>query len=153
MKTQFEILRKLRKSVLNITSDLTEEQYNIIPKHNNNNVIWNMTHMLSIQQLLIYGMTKNPYTLDDSIILPFKKNTKPEIRYSMNFIDGVRNSMLDQVDILEQRYEEGILNDVPVPFRSSLGMAFDTIEGIIQFNTMHETLHMTVINQYLKEIR
>ena len=153
MKTQFDILRGLRKTVLNNTAELTEAQYNTIPKHNNNNVIWNMTHILSIQQLLTYGMTKNPYTIDDSMIFPFKKNTKPETNYAMDFIEKVRNTMLHQVDVLEQRYNEGILNNVPVPFRSSLGIEFDTIEGIIQFNTMHETLHITVINQYLKEIR
>ena len=51
---QFEILKLTRQYLLNDIKDLTVEQLNEVPAGFNNNIIWNVAHMLATQQGICY---------------------------------------------------------------------------------------------------
>jgi len=50
MKKEIERLKKTRIFLLDLIKDLTTEQLNEIPKGFNNNIIWNLGHLIASQQ-------------------------------------------------------------------------------------------------------
>ena len=57
MKTQFDILRKVREIITKIVGTLTLGQMHKIPDGFNNNIVWNVAHLVVTQQLLHYRLT------------------------------------------------------------------------------------------------
>ena len=54
MTKQIEIIKKTRVSLLELVKDLSTEQLNKIPDGFNNNIIWNLAHMIAAQQGVCY---------------------------------------------------------------------------------------------------
>ena len=57
MKIQFDILTKTRAIVLHYIDGLTLEQLHVIPEGFNNNIAWNIAHLVVTQQLLHYSLS------------------------------------------------------------------------------------------------
>jgi hypothetical protein len=51
---QLDILRQPRLKILNILESFSLEQLNMIPAGYNNNIIWNLGHMVAAQQGVCY---------------------------------------------------------------------------------------------------
>ncbi|MBK8700590.1 MAG: DinB family protein [Saprospiraceae bacterium] len=73
MHQEFNILQKNREAVVKLLADLSLDQLNAIPLGFNNNIIWNMGHMVVVQEMLTYGLSKLPYTIEEFILVNFKK--------------------------------------------------------------------------------
>ena len=54
MKYHFETLNITRNNIINAIEGLSLEELNTVPKGFNNNVIWNVGHVVATQQLLCY---------------------------------------------------------------------------------------------------
>ena len=67
MKVQFDILAKTRAIILYYIKELSLDQLHIIPDGFNNNIAWNIAHLVVTQQLLHYKLSGNDcllYTSD-----------------------------------------------------------------------------------------
>jgi uncharacterized damage-inducible protein DinB len=152
MTNLFHVTQKTREAITRAVEGLTMEQLNIIPKGFNNNILWNLGHMVAVQQMLIYGLAKMPYNVDDFIIQKFKKNTRPEQAYTIEERDTVFSFLLSTTLQQKEDYENGLIKEI-TPFNSqSLGTSFNTVEEVLIFNLYHEGLHTGVIQKYLQII-
>ncbi len=50
MNNKIEKIKKTRRFLLNLVSELSTDQLNEIPPDFNNNIIWNMGHLIAAQQ-------------------------------------------------------------------------------------------------------
>ncbi|PHO01645.1 damage-inducible protein DinB, partial [Rhodobacteraceae bacterium 4F10] len=57
MNKQFEVLKRSRDLVLKRIEGLSLEQLHIIPEGFNNNIAWNVAHLVVTQQLLHYKLS------------------------------------------------------------------------------------------------
>jgi hypothetical protein len=55
MKKHLGWIKKTRTSLLNMISGLSLEQINKVPEGFNNNIIWNLGHLVSAQQGICYS--------------------------------------------------------------------------------------------------
>jgi hypothetical protein len=53
-------------------------QLNSIPQGHNNNLIWNIAHIIVVQQMLVYKLSGLPMKISDTLVEKYKKGTKPE---------------------------------------------------------------------------
>jgi len=53
MNQTFDITRKSRKLLSQFLEDYTLEQLNAIPEGFSNNLIWNLVHIVVVQQMLV----------------------------------------------------------------------------------------------------
>lgn len=63
MNKQIEIIRKTRVKLLEMLSDLSTDQLNKIPAGFNNNIIWNLAHLVAAQQGICYLRAGLPMVL------------------------------------------------------------------------------------------
>lgn len=140
MKTQLEIIRKARQSLIGIVSELTDEQLNRIPAGFNNNIIWNMGHLIASQQGLCYIRSGKPIVVDEGYLKLFKPETKPDGIISAAAIDTIKKLLLPTIDRLESDYGQNHFSDFKT-FINRYGVEIRSIEDCISFLVFHEGLH------------
>lgn len=141
MQYHFEILRVTRNNALNLMNGLSDEQLITIPKGFNNNILWNIAHMVVVQQLLIYRLSGLDLHVSEEFVLKYKKDSKPEGEYTKGDIAEVKSLLLSTVDKLEEDYNKGIFKEYKT-YTTSYNITLNSSEEAIKFNNTHEGLHL-----------
>lgn len=150
MDKVFEITKNNRKAVLELVKTLDLDQLNHVPSGFNNNILWNVGHMVAIQQLIVYGLGKVPFTVENEIVMGFKNKTKPERPYTREEADRIFEVFIVTVDQMESDYKAGKFVDVTPFISKSHNSTYEGAEGLITFNLFHEGLHTGVIQKYMQ---
>ena len=150
MDKVFEVTLNNRKAVAALLKGLTLEQLNFVPAGFNNNILWNAGHMVSIQQLIVYGLGKVPFTVEESIVMGFKNKTRPERPYTQEEADRILEIMVSTAEQMEADYKAGKFTDVTPFISKSHNATYAGAEGLITFNLYHEGLHTGVIQKYVQ---
>ncbi|MFK7900558.1 MAG: DinB family protein [Cyclobacteriaceae bacterium] len=142
MEKEFDLLTQTRKNVLSSIDGLTLGQLNEIPEGFNNNIIWNVAHLLCTQQLLCYGLAKLPLRYEKEFIDKTRKGTKPESAYTQEEISFIKEELLLSVETMSSDYNKGLFEGKEYPnYLTSYGVAISSIDVAINFNNIHEALH------------
>jgi len=144
MKTQFDILRKVRELVVKNLNGLSLEQLHTIPVGFKNNIAWNVAHLVVTQQLLHYKLSGNDCLVLDELIEANRKGTSPSEQFTQEEFDEILDLLKGLPDTLEEDYNEGIFTEYN-EYPTSTGFVLDSIDTAIAFNNMHESLHLGVI--------
>jgi hypothetical protein len=140
MSKQIEIIRKTRSFLLDHLKDLTTEQFNKVPDGFNNNIIWNLAHLIAAQQGVCYIKAGLTPRLDDEFINTFKSGTKPERTFTEAEIENIKSLLFTTLDQLEDDYNGGIFSNY-TPWTVRYGVEFTSIDDAITFLPFHEGLH------------
>jgi hypothetical protein len=141
MKKHFEYLRVTRNNVLKLIENLDLAQLNKIPEGFNNNLAWNLGHIVATQQLLCYGLSSLPMELENDFISSYRKGSKPEGDISQADLDFMKNQMIVLADKVEDDYANGIFKEYK-EYATSFNATLSSVEDAILFNNMHETMHL-----------
>ncbi len=151
MKLHFDILRITRKNIIEDIKGLSLDQLNKTPEGMNNNIAWNLGHLVATQQLLVYGLSRNLFVVPKSIIVENKIGTGPEKIYSQEEIDTFCEYLLSNIDRMEKDYNEGVLNsDNFKTYTTSYNITLSSVEESIIFNNIHEGMHYGIIKMIMK---
>ncbi len=140
METQFELLRATRKNLLTVLQETSPETLLAIPTGFNNNILWNVYHMLVGQQLLIYGLSQTPLRLEADFIHKFKGGTKPSGEQDLAHLDYAKALLLPTVDQLKEDYAQAIFGTFK-SLQTRYGPLLQSVEDAIYFNNVHEAMH------------
>lgn len=144
MNKQFEVLKKSRELVLKRIEGLTFEQLHIIPEGFNNNIAWNVAHLVVTQQLLHYKLSGLDCLAPDELIEDYKKGTVPTKDFTEEEFDEVKELLIGLPDTLQEDFEAGIFTDYQT-YETSTGFVLNSIESAIAFNNLHEGIHLGMI--------
>ena len=144
MKVQFDILAKTRAIILYYIKELSLDQLHIIPDGFNNNIAWNIAHLVVTQQLLHYKLSGNDCLVSDELIAAYQKGTSPSVEFSQQAFDEVLELFQGLPSTLEEDFEAGIFKEYSA-YKTSTGFVIDSMEKAIVFNNFHESLHLGVI--------
>jgi hypothetical protein len=125
------------------------DSLNKIPEGFNNNLIWNMGHVVVTQELLCYGLSGQNLHLSDDMVACFRKGTAPEKVVTSAEIKTIRGILDTSIDQLEKDYQDGVFQKFK-PYKTSYGADFDRIEQAIQFDLAHEAMHLGAILSIIK---
>lgn len=140
MKKQFELLRATRQNVLAVLEESSSDTLLNIPRGFNNNILWNIYHVLASQQLLIYGLSQTPFYLDKDFVFQYKSGTKPSGEKDLSLIDFAKINLLTTVKQLSEDYQQAIFGEFKI-IKTSYGLEIQNIEDAIYFNNLHEAMH------------
>lgn len=144
MKKQFEINKFSRNILLGLTKDLTEQQYNTIPKGFKNNIAWNLGHILVTQQQLVHGLSGIPFALELEIIKRFGKGSECETDYTLSEIESLRTQLISVIDTTEVAYNKDDFKSFKT-YTTSQGFSLNNVEDAIGFSNFHEGMHLGII--------
>lgn len=144
MDTQFDILRKSRELVLKRIEGLSHEQLHKIPEGFNNNIVWNVAHLVVTQQLLHYKLSGLQCLVPDELIENYRKGTSPSEEMNEEDFEEVKELLAGLPDTLEEDYKEGIFKEY-TEYPTSTGFVLSSIDNAIAFNNLHEGIHLGII--------
>ncbi|MFN0256266.1 DinB family protein [Pedobacter ureilyticus] len=142
MNKIFEVIRASRKALLSLVEDLTTEQLNKIPAGFNNNLAWQMGHLVVSQQILCYKLSNNQLVIDASLVDKYRNGSKPESFISDEEILQLKTYLLDTIDQLEEDLAtDKFENYTPYSISTYKGYRLEKIEDAIKFIVSHDGLH------------
>ena len=144
MNSVFEVQKTIREILLKVLDNHSLEQLNKIPPGFSNNLIWNVAHCISSQQVLVYKLSGLPTTVSDELIAKYKKGTKPEGDVSQAEVDEIRELLFTTLHQTEQDFENKHFVNYN-EYTTSLGFTLRNINDALDFNNYHEGIHTGII--------
>ena len=144
MKKEVELLKKSRVHLFELIKELTPEQLNEIPNGFNNNIIWNLGHLFTVQQSICYLRAGIDTLIDSKSFSDYEPQTRPEKEVSEEEIGRIKNSFITIIDTLQTDYDGGIFSNFK-SFSVPFGLEICNIDEAINFMLLHEGLHVGYI--------
>ena len=152
MKYHFETLNITRNNIINAIEGLSLEELNTVPKGFNNNVIWNVGHVVATQQLLCYKFSGLKMSLDSDFITKYMKGSVADNDISQEEVDYILKQLKVLPAKLENDYTNGVFENYNT-YTTSYNITLSAISEAIQFNNVHEGLHFGYIMALKKLIK
>jgi hypothetical protein len=144
MQTVIENIICTRKYLLDICEPLSIEQLNTIPNGFNNNIIWNIGHLIAAQQGICYIRAGLATIVNESILEQFKSGSKPNKQWNLAEFAIIKQTLIDSLDQLKKDVEQGIFHKYE-SFQTRYGVSINNFTEAIQFLPFHEGLHTGTI--------
>lgn len=144
MDWAFEITRKNRKIMASFLDAFSLDELNTIPKGFNNNIFWNIAHLIATQQLLVYGLSGLTMHVSDEFVEKYGKGSKPSSKVTEVEANKVRKLLISTLDKTKKDYQEGIFKDFK-RYTTSTNSTLSNVEQAIDFNNFHEGIHLGYI--------
>lgn len=151
MHRTFEITRTSRKVLSQFLENYTIEQLNTIPNGYSNNLIWNIGHIIVVQQMLVYNLSGLPMMVSSEMIEKYKKGTRPEHNADQNEIDQMKHLLLETINHSEVDFDNKIFKTYQ-EFTTMSGFTIKSAEDAMAFNYYHEGVHTGMMMQIRKFI-
>lgn len=144
IREQISNIKQTRKFLLTLIEGLTLEQLNKQPNGFNNNIFWNIGHIVVAQQGLCYVRAGLQPHLDEAILNEFKSGTKPNRAYTQDDLDRMKSALFSTLDELEQDISKNYFVQY-APFSTRYDVEIKNIEDAVAFLQFHEGLHIGYI--------
>lgn len=141
MESTFKIWKTSRKLYLDFFDNYTLEQLNKTPEGFNNNLIWNIGHIIVAQQALIYKTSGLKGHISESLFESYKPGTKPTDLTTQTEADELKALLFNLVDLTIADFEAGefkVFNER----MTGTGFHLATLTDAFEFNNYHEGLHL-----------
>jgi hypothetical protein len=143
MSQQIDLLAVARRGAASLVEGLSPAVLTTIPEGFNNNLLWQLGHLVVTQQVLCYKLSGLPMAVDDETCALFMKGSKPREWGNASLPDGARlaEQAVGLVDRLRVDYDRGVFKDFQV-YTTSTGYVLNDIDDAIAFNNFHEGVHL-----------
>tara|TARA_R110002094_G_scaffold123777_1_gene118334 strand:- start:207 stop:662 length:456 start_codon:yes stop_codon:yes gene_type:complete len=144
MQEILAITKTSRNLISKFVQGYTLEQLNKVPVGFNNNIIWNVAHIIVTQQILVYKLSGLPMIVTDEMVEKYRKGTKTEHFASQDEVDQILALLTQTIDQTAKDIENKIfINFTEYP--TSTGYVLTSAQDAMTFNNFHEGIHLGVI--------
>ena len=120
------------------------EQLNTIPEGFSNNLIWNIGHIVVVQQMLVYKLSGLPMMVSDEMVEKYKRGTKPVQDATQADVDEIQSLLFETIDQTQADFDSKIFMNFQ-EFTTMTGFTIKSAEDAISFNVYHEAVHTGVM--------
>ncbi|WP_339756566.1 DinB family protein [Algoriphagus aquimarinus] len=151
MNSTFNIWKINRNIYLKYLTDYSLEQLNLVPEGFNNNLIWNIGHIIVVQQRLVYGLSGLPMNVSDEVFQEYKPGTKPEANEPQETVELFKKLLTSSIDQTIADFESGKFQTYK-ELTTSKGFHLANAAEAINYNNYHEAMHLGTMISLLKFI-
>lgn len=144
MNTSLEVTRTSRKMLSQFLKGYSLAQLNSIPEGHNNNLIWNIAHVVVVQQMLVYNLSGLPMKVSDALVQKYKKGTKPEQDATQAEVDEIYSLLVETIDQTELDMNNNVFANYQ-EYPTSTGLVLKNVKDAMSFNSFHEGIHIGAI--------
>ncbi len=152
MEATFKTWKTGRKLISNLFDNYSLDQLNRIPDGFNNNLIWNIGHIIVVQQLLIYKSSNTPMYISDDLVNTYKTGTKPTGETSQAEANELKELLVSLVSKTEADFKNDIFKTY-MERTTSTGFHLASVHDAVEFNNFHEGMHVGYMMSIRKFLR
>jgi hypothetical protein len=149
MQHTFEINHTSRNIMLNFLENNTLEQLNKIPEGFANNLIWNIAHIVVVQQMLVYKLSGLNMMVSDGMVDKYKRGTRPDGPVTQPEVDEIKGLLFSTLEQAKEDFANDIFDEY-MEFTTMTGFKISNAKSAMEFNNYHEGLHTGVMMQIRK---
>lgn len=138
------IFHQIRELTHQTVAGLSQEAYFAIPPGFDNNIAWNVGHVIVAQQSLCYRLCGLEMAVSQEQVAMFKPGTSPADWDTEPDMPQLLTQLLELPRSLEADYQNGLFTQFQ-PYTSGTGIHLETIEDSLAFINFHEGLHLGFI--------
>lgn len=153
MHFTLEVLPKTRKSFIKIIESISLDDLNKIPKGFNNNIIWNIGHIVVSQQLLAYKLSGLPMMVSDELVGKYRKDSKPEGAVSQEEVNEIKDLLMTTNDKTKVDYSNNVFKNYNEYTVSTTGNTLTNIDEAFEFILFHEGIHLGYVLALLRTLK
>lgn len=151
MHNTFEINHTSRNVLLKFLENHTLEQLNKVPVGFANNIIWNIGHIVVVQQMLVYKLSGLSMMISDEMVDKYKRGSKPEEAVTQAEVEELKKLLFSTLEQTKEDFANDIFDEF-MEFTTMSGFNVKTAKGAMEFNNYHEGLHTGIMMQIKKFI-
>jgi hypothetical protein len=142
----FKQLRFVRGQTLKQINGMSEEETCTVPRGFNNNILWNLGHILLVHEKFSFALTNEKMELPKHIAEMFAPGTKPENwGTQVPRLDEIVHLLSKQIDRIEQILEHRLEDNLEQPFVTSAGLELSSVKESLSFCLYHEGMHFATL--------
>ena len=141
METILKTWKASRKLYMEFFDKYSLEQLNKVPKGFNNNLIWNIGHIIVTQQKLIYKGANLQGYISDDLFDQYKSGTKPTAPVSENEANNLKALLTSLIE----KTELDVAKDIFVSYNeriTGIGFHLESVRDAFECNNYHEGMHL-----------
>lgn len=133
----FSQIKLNRSRTLEIVANLSVEQVKGIPNGFNNNILWHVGHILTIQERLAFRLIQDTLELSESLMDLFLNGTKPaDWQTAPPDMLTLLPLLEEQPSRIKRRLQGRLDEQITIPFRD-----MSRLKEVLIFSIGHEALH------------
>lgn len=140
----FSVNYKNRDLLEKIFDSLTLEELLHIPEGFSNNILWNIGHVIAVQQLLVYKRCGFETFVPDSFVKSYAPRTFPSDEITLKEAEEVRSFLHNTIHQTEQDFLAQKFQTYET-FTARSTFVVDSVVKAIVFNNFHEGMHLGII--------
>lgn len=130
-----------RKRMLELLDGVTTEQMNKVPTGFNNNLIWNLAHVIAVQQGLCYARANMKPLIDPQMIEDYQRGSFPKDNVSADEIEAIKTLAVSTAEQFSNDIKAGLFKEFPPFVLPAQNINLQTIEDAAEFILYHEGMH------------
>lgn len=143
MQESIDIMRGGRKFLINLIDGISIEKLNEIPNGFNNNLAWNIGHVIATQQILCYRNAGVKPVIEEEIIDKYKSGTRPDGFIEEKEFKFLMQYLLETIDKFEKDSATNVFENYNAfDLKSYPGVGIKNISDAAKFVTFHDGLHV-----------
>jgi len=147
----------IRAQILKLIYSQDVEKLFKIPAPLSNNLIWILGHIIRTRNFLILTLSKENSLFPSDLDPLFAKGSSPQ---SWNFNSNQKEELVNQLFKLEEGNFESLIKYIhsnpdklfTESYQTSTGFVIDSIKSAVQYNLVHESIHLGKMELYKKLI-
>jgi hypothetical protein len=151
MDATFKIWATNRKIIAGFVDQFSLAQLNTIPSGFSNNLVWNLGHIVVVQQRLLYSVAGLPMAISSAMLDQYKTGSKPSTNTTQQEVDALKLLLQSVVESTLSDYKSGKFETYK-EFTTATGFLISSIEDAIAFNNYHEGMHLGLMMNIRKFI-
>jgi hypothetical protein len=151
MTSTFDINQTSRNIISKFLENHTLDQLNKVPEGFSNNLIWNIAHIVVVQQMLVYNLSGLPMMVSDEMVAKYKRGTKPEHDVTQQEVDTIKALLFSTLEQTKKDFAGDIFKNY-TEFTTMSGFNIKNAKSAMEFNNYHEAVHTGIMMQIRKFI-
>lgn len=152
LKNALEITKISRNAYGKILNHYSLEQLNFVPEGFQNNLFWNIAHIVVTQQLLVYGLSGLKKGVSDEWVELYKKGSKTTQNATQEDLELLKELLFSLVDKTIVDVEKGVFKTF-TSYMTSTGFELKSIIDAFEFNNFHEGIHLGYVLALKKAVK
>ncbi|NQX61259.1 DinB family protein [Paenibacillus qinlingensis] len=137
----------IRQSTIKAVAGLSENTIDHIPEGFNNNIRWNLGHIIFVQEKFAFHFVGEPLQIPENFERLFAKGTRPsEWNEELPTLDELLVLLAEQPKRIQRLLRDRLDESVSKPFTTGSGLLLSTIGEFLNFTMYHEGMHFNTIS-------
>lgn len=130
--------RKMFESYLN---GLSLQDLFKIPNGYRNNIVWQVGHIISVQQQLVYLRSGLPLKIPVEFSKKYGRGSTPDEVINEEDFNEIKSLLFNPIEELEKDLQSNIFENYE-PLTTLPGMVLSNVNDALEFNNFHDTIHL-----------